>query len=270
MKRSTQIICAFAFGVVFIVVMLVVAIKIPYPSELQLRVFQVMLALAAGGIAAILPGFLAVNIPSPIGVRASAALGVFVIVYLGNPASLTIEGVPTEAEGVFIEELDKDRGLVEYYWKQADVKFRFPEHGWKISTRAAKAGLGDITLEHESSKDAQIQIHVSGLDGKYHGQWNEFQTNTVTMWKENIKQNGPVRSEKFFIDGRPAFKVNGFIKGEIQGIKEVNLVYAPLSDNRLFEMHLTRNNSHPQEPDIKSAYDLIISTIKFDMENKTE
>ena len=257
-----QIICAFAFGVVFIVVMLAVAILIPYPSAFSYLVFRIIIALAAGGIAAVIPGFIAVDLP--IGVRAGGALAAFAAVYFMNPASLSVQGFPTESSGVFVKELEEDRGLVEYYWKQADVRFRFPEDGWSISTRAARAGLGDLTLQHESSKDAQIHIHVSVLDDKYRESWNDFQANTISIWKGTIEQVGPVSTEDIFIDGRSAFRIRGSIRGEIQGTKKVDLIYAPLGDNRLLEMHLTRNDIHAQEADLLNAYDLIVSTIQFD------
>lgn len=65
------------------------------------------------------------------------------------------------------------------------------------------------------------------------------------------------------VDGRSAFRINGVIKGEVQGLKNVDLIYAPLGDNRLLEVHLTRNADHPQNPELERAFNLIISTIKF-------
>ena len=262
MSTSTQIICAFAFGAVFIVVMLIIAIRIPYPSGFQILTFRVTLALAAGGIAAMLPGFL--NVDIPIGVRAGGALAAFAAIYFVNPASMNVQGSPTDVPGVFVLKLEEDQGLVEYYWKQADVRFRFPADGWDISTKAAQAGLGDMTLQHKSGKDAQIQLHVSALDEKYRGEWKQFQINTVSIWEGTIKQFGPFHSEEIFVDGRSAFTIRGSIKGEIQGFKKVDLIYAPLSDNRLLEMHLTRDDTHSQDSDLTRAYDLITSTIKFD------
>ena len=219
------------------------------------------LALAAGGIAAMLPGFLEADFP--IGVRSGGALAAFGIAYFVNPASLTVQGTPTSAPGVFLERLEEDGDLVEYYWKQADVRFRFPKGGWTISTKAAESGLGDLTLQHRSGKDAQVQIHVSILDDKYQDSWKEFQKNTIGMWKRTIEQFGPFQSDEVFVDGRSSFVIIGSIRGEVQGIKNVNLVYAPLDHNRLFEMHLTRNDAHPHERDLLRAFELISSTIRF-------
>lgn len=107
MKKSTQIICAFVFGVVFLIVMLVISILIPYPSAFQLLTFRVTLALAAGGIAAMLPGFLTVDVPKV--VRAGGALAAFAAIYFFNPASLTVQGTPINETGVFVKELNRGR-----------------------------------------------------------------------------------------------------------------------------------------------------------------
>jgi TIR domain len=87
-KKPTQVICAFAFGVVFIVVMLVIAIDIPYPPDFRFLTFRVILALAAGGIAGMLTGFISAGISKV--VRAGGALAAFAAIYFLNPASLAI------------------------------------------------------------------------------------------------------------------------------------------------------------------------------------
>jgi hypothetical protein len=86
MNKKYEKILAFAFGVVFIIVLLIVALFIPNPSEFQYIVFRIVLALAASGVAAMIPGFLTIEISNWI--RAGGALAVFVIVYVVNPVSL--------------------------------------------------------------------------------------------------------------------------------------------------------------------------------------
>lgn len=262
MSRSIQIICAFSFGVTFVGLMLVIALLSPYPSTFQLFTFRIVLALAAGGVAAMLPGFLTVNIPNVL--RAGGALAAFAVVYFFNPAELGVEGRPTNTPGVFVKKTSEDDGLAEYYWKQADVTFRFPAKGWSISTKAAAAGLGDMTLQYGNDKDAQIQLHVSLLDEKYRNKWDEFETNTISIWKGTISQFGPFSTQNVFVDGRKSFRMTGTINGPVQGMKRVDLLYAPLGDNRLFEMHLTRNSDHTDNEELLNAFNLIISTIKFD------
>jgi hypothetical protein len=195
-------------------------------------------------------------------VRAGGALAAFAAIYFLNPASLAIQGHPSQATGVFVTELPQDRNLVEYFWKQADVRFRFPSDGWKISTKAAEVGLGDMTLQHSSGKDAQIQLHVSILDDKYRDNWSQFERNTVGIWKGTISQFGPFSSREVFVDGRSAFRISG-VRGEVQGLKKIDLIYAPLGDNRLLEIHLTRNDDNQHNSDLERAFDLIISTIQF-------
>jgi hypothetical protein len=91
-----QIIVAFIFGVTFCVVMLVIAIFFPDPTNFQILVFRVILSLSAAGIAALIPGFINVNI-SPY-IKAGGAIAVFIIVYWFNPPMLVVNGNP-EHEG---------------------------------------------------------------------------------------------------------------------------------------------------------------------------
>jgi hypothetical protein len=77
---------AYFFGVIFVVVLLVMAIAVPNPSAFQYTVFRIVLALAAAGVAAMIPGFLQVTVSNWI--RAGGALAIFVIVYFYAPAAL--------------------------------------------------------------------------------------------------------------------------------------------------------------------------------------
>jgi hypothetical protein len=79
---------AFVFGVIFITAILVLVVLIPQPKPMQVKVFCVVLALAAGGIATTISGMLNVNIKlgKRILIGATGALAVFVIVYFFVPA----------------------------------------------------------------------------------------------------------------------------------------------------------------------------------------
>jgi hypothetical protein len=96
MRYSAQQATAFAFGVIFIAALLVLAIKFPEPTPFQYMVFRIVLALAAGGVAAMIPGFLRVDVKP--GIRAGGALAVFVVVFFFNPAKLTGVVPKTELE----------------------------------------------------------------------------------------------------------------------------------------------------------------------------
>lgn len=87
--RNWELIGAFAFGVVFIIVILVVAFLRPNPSPFEYTVFRIVLALAAAGVGAILPGFLHVTFRNWL--RAGGALALFVIVYFFAPVAMPQE-----------------------------------------------------------------------------------------------------------------------------------------------------------------------------------
>ena len=86
MLKSDEKKLAYLFGVIFVVVLLVVAFTVPNPTDFQYTVFRIILALAAAGVAAMIPGFLQVTVSNWI--RAGGALAIFVIVYFYAPAAL--------------------------------------------------------------------------------------------------------------------------------------------------------------------------------------
>jgi hypothetical protein len=85
-ERLGSRVAVFAFGVAFIITLLVLAAKYPNPTSFQYTVFRIVLALAAAGIGAFLPGFLDVQVSTSI--RAGGALAVFIVVYFFSPAQL--------------------------------------------------------------------------------------------------------------------------------------------------------------------------------------
>lgn len=78
----------FSFGVAFVLILVVIAITLPRPTEFQQLIFRIVLALAAAGVGALLPGFLSIKYKTFL--RAGGALAVFAIVYFFNPATLVI------------------------------------------------------------------------------------------------------------------------------------------------------------------------------------
>jgi|HubBroStandDraft_4_1064222.scaffolds.fasta_scaffold90937_1 hypothetical protein len=79
-----NVLLSFVFGVLFLAVMLIFSVLYPNPTASQIRIWITALALSAAGVGAVLPGFLEVKYKSI--VRATGALGLFVIVYLFQPA----------------------------------------------------------------------------------------------------------------------------------------------------------------------------------------
>jgi hypothetical protein len=84
---------AFSFGVVFVLTILTLSLKFPNPTPFQFNTFRTVLALAAGGVAAMIPGFLTVTVKN--WVRAGGALAVFVLVYFYSPAGVATGSSPS-------------------------------------------------------------------------------------------------------------------------------------------------------------------------------
>src|SRR4051812_13585528 len=80
-------ILAFSFGIIFIAILLIVAVLIPEPSATSYTVFRIVLALAAAGVGAVLPGFISINVGGWL--RAGGAIALFVIVYFFAPAPVS-------------------------------------------------------------------------------------------------------------------------------------------------------------------------------------
>jgi len=88
MTKGTQKLLAYIFGVVFTIVLLAIAFATPNPTAFQYTVFRIVLALAAAGMAAMIPGFLQATISTWL--QAGGALAIFVIVYFYSPAALVV------------------------------------------------------------------------------------------------------------------------------------------------------------------------------------
>ena len=95
MRKSTQLKLIFIFGVTFVTVILVIALVVKNPTPLLLWTCSIIMALAAGGIAALIPG--ALEIELPIGVKAVGALAVFYLVLQKDPAKFAVQPVKTVA-----------------------------------------------------------------------------------------------------------------------------------------------------------------------------
>ena len=76
----------FAVSVSLVLVMLVIAFLVPEPTEFQIWVFRVVLALGAAGVGALIPGFLEFEYRNWL--RAGGAAAFFALVYLVNPPGL--------------------------------------------------------------------------------------------------------------------------------------------------------------------------------------
>lgn len=91
-SRNWQKLSAFGFGLSFVLILLVLVVFIPLPTDAQFFVFRVVLALAASGVGAIVPGLIEVSVSKY--VRAGGALALFVLVYWFNPPGLIKNSTP--------------------------------------------------------------------------------------------------------------------------------------------------------------------------------
>jgi len=87
-EENWQKLAAVGCGVLFVSLMLVIALAVPNPTATQWFIFRVVLALAAAGIGAVLPGLIVVSVSKF--VRAGGAIALFVLVYLSNPPQLVV------------------------------------------------------------------------------------------------------------------------------------------------------------------------------------
>lgn len=91
-----QMLLAFVFGVLFVAAILVLATVFPTPTKTQYEIFRIIISLAAGGVAAVIPGLLDLQMnlgitqQQKLAIKAGGALAVFVIVYFYSPAQAVV------------------------------------------------------------------------------------------------------------------------------------------------------------------------------------
>lgn len=117
-----NVLLAFIFGLIFISVMLLFAVKYPNPGNFAQWVFIIVTSLAGAGIGAVIPGLLHVKLPY---VKAGGALAVFVIVLLNKPTIVDAIGKfippPDSPLPTALEYIQKsDSGLFEQAWDSLD------------------------------------------------------------------------------------------------------------------------------------------------------
>jgi hypothetical protein len=82
---------AFSFGIVFLGLILALVVFIPHPTPVQYHFFTVTIALAAGGLAAVMAGMIDVRLSfgKSLTIGAAGTLGVLVVVYFFLPAMVS-------------------------------------------------------------------------------------------------------------------------------------------------------------------------------------
>jgi hypothetical protein len=182
MKTETWL--AFGFGAVFLLLSLVfalVAFYLPKPANPEivgnfLYVMQVILAISASGVAAVIPGFLSVNVQQKLGaggtfgVRAGGAIAVFVLIFVFDPKSRAIEQMSQRV--AYNEALEKCRsyiasmgpaaaGAIQYCMEARDYDPKRWEAYWQLARAYLSYGNYDQSV---SNYEKAIELM---LDRKY-------------------------------------------------------------------------------------------------------
>lgn len=88
--RRWEVIAAFSFGCAFLIAILAIAFYKPNPTAFEYTIYRIVIALAAAGVGAIIPGFLNIRFKSWL--RAGGAVALFIVVYFFAPATMnTVE-----------------------------------------------------------------------------------------------------------------------------------------------------------------------------------
>jgi hypothetical protein len=144
-----QVWLAFAFGVVFVSVLLYMAAVMKNPEPFAIKIVLTVLALAAAGVGAVLPGFMEVRYKGFF--RAGGSLALFALVYLNAPAigSSVVRVVPPKVDARPVVELflkSLDSGEAAASWKQlapaARAQLDDSPDKWETLYRNAVAPLG--------------------------------------------------------------------------------------------------------------------------------
>lgn len=146
-------------GAALIVVILLLVIFIPCPSATQYFVFRIVIALAAAGLVAVIPGVLKINLTN--GITASGAIAIFAIVYFFDPASVVAANkcetdtfnltVFVHGKGGKEDKILKGQGLVCVYLNSNPEKASIDEDGKASFSEISPTFLNSkvrITIEH--------------------------------------------------------------------------------------------------------------------------
>ncbi|MBK8567800.1 MAG: hypothetical protein IPN76_31900 [Saprospiraceae bacterium] len=103
---------AWIVGLALLVGMVLLLVFVPCPTDAQFFAFRLLLALAAGGLATLLPGMFGLDLNN--GTKAAGALGIMVLIYLVNPGTLAGGGKCDEGPFNFTVRLVKPNNMANY------------------------------------------------------------------------------------------------------------------------------------------------------------
>lgn len=173
-------------GAALIVVILLLVIFIPCPSATQYFVFRIVIALAAAGLVAVIPGALKINLTN--GITASGAIAVFAILYFFDPASVVAANkcendtfnltVFVYGKGGKEDKILKGQGLVCVYLNSNPEKASIDEDG--------KAGFSEISPTFLNSKVRITIEHPQPYQSTHPDSLYELQRNGVIFLEAQL------------------------------------------------------------------------------------
>lgn len=199
-------------GTILILVILILTIYFPEPTDEQYQVFRIVLALACGGFSALIPGLFEFRYKSII--QGSGAIGVFCFIYLINPSGAEIKFFDftifvenedgdsvLKGEGVIVlklgsdkreEEIDKDGSVnfknIPISYRMKKVQLTLEAKGWefinkkKTSKIKLKGNSGTMVIAKDNS--------FCCLSGDVRSESNEFLPDVlVRIGSVSVKTN---------------------------------------------------------------------------------
>jgi hypothetical protein len=188
-------------GVGLTTVILLLVLFVPCPSTTQYFVFRIIIALAAAGLASVIPGVLKLHVRS--GITAGGALAVFVSIYFFDPASSIGEARCNDGTFVFTvfvhgksgkeDKILKGQGEVCLYLNSRPEKAKIDDDGRATFTEISPTFLAKrvrITIDHpqpyqsthvdslyllERDGVAYVETELQGME-KIFGEVLDFQT----------------------------------------------------------------------------------------------
>lgn len=203
-----KLVSAFISGIVFLGIILYIALSKPNPTEFQIFVFRVVLALAGAAFAVVIPGFLSTKFQMASNyVKAGGAIAVFVVIFFFNPPAI-LTGFTPFGEAI----ADGDAALAnnnlvsakDYYLKASSAKPKNWKPFYKLGVVTFKQGNFSSALysfkkaskfkeEEKIKKDGRISYALAMTNdalNQYEQAMNAYKdanmylTQNSGLWKE--------------------------------------------------------------------------------------
>jgi len=218
-------VAVFAFGVVFITALLAVALFFKDFTPESYSIFRIIIALAAAGIGAVIPGFLDVQMKGFL--RAGGAMALFVIVYFFSPPPPIAPPPPPNPNAAIEKLIDKvepqtsarptaeewmnliDRFQYEQAWDTGakSMQYSYSRKGINDVFTETRTPLGTVRVRRPQGVDAMTQL-PNGIKG--HFRTFKYQTtfesgSTYDEYVMMVAENGEWKTLAHTIHQTPAF-----------------------------------------------------------------